>query len=200
MLLNLEKKIEGYELKIVNPYRLKEIMFKFALAGKHEHRIVLGDKLKEDTIFEIDGTERVLIRNLITTDTGKTDWTYDDHLYRVFINEYDVYDCPKIYTIIGTLINGRNVSSEGILSTLSLLSKMCEMKKIPQKKVFDKYIEEILSLIVLERKSDKYIEKLNRLYEILYVENEEDEIFPKEEFMQKYKVYKYDLKNIKKVQ
>lgn len=199
MLLNLEKKIEGYELKIINPYRLKEIMFKFALAGKPEHRIVLGDKLKEDTVFEIDGTERVLIRNLITTDTGKTDWTYDDHLYRVFINEYDVYDCPKIYTIIGALVSGRNVSNEGILSALSLLSKMCELKKFPLKKVFDKYIEEILSLIVLESKSDKYIEKLNRLYEILYVENQEDDIFPKEEFMQKYKVYKFDLKNIKKV-
>lgn len=199
MLLNLEKKIEGYELKIINPYRLKEIMFKFALAGKPEHRIVLGDKLKEDTVFEIDGTERVLIKNLITTDTGKTDWTYDDHLYRVFINEYDVYDCPKIYTIIGSLVSGRNVSNEGILSALSLLSKMCELKKFPLKKVFDKYIEEILSLIVLESKSDKYIEKLNRLYEILYVENQEDDIFPKEEFMQKYKVYKFDLKNIKKV-
>lgn len=199
MLLNFETKIDGYELKIINPYRLKEIMFKFALAGKPEHRIVLGDKLKEDTVFEIDGTERVLIKNLITTDTGKTDWTYDDHLYRVFINEYDVYDCPKIYTIIGSLVSGRNVSNEGILSALSLLSKMCELKKFPLKKVFDKYIEEILSLIVLENKSDKYIEKLNRLYEILYVENQEDDIFPKEEFMQKYKVYKFDLKNIKKV-
>ena len=199
MLLNFETKIDGYELKIINPYRLKEIMFKFALAVKPEHRIVLGDKLKEDTVFEIDGTERVLIKNLITTDTGKTDWTYDDHLYRVFINEYDVYDCPEIYTIIGTLVSGRNVSNEGILSALSLLSKMCELKKFPLKKVFDKYIEEILSLIVLESKSDEYIEKLNRLYEILYVENQEDDIFPKEEFMQKYKVYSYDLKNIKKV-
>lgn len=199
MLLNFETKIDGYELKIINPYRLKEIMFKFALAVKPEHRIVLGDKLKEDTVFEIDGTERVLIKNLITTDTGKTDWTYDDHLYRVFINEYDVYDCPEIYTIIGTLVSGRNVSNEGILSALSLLSKKCELKKFPLKKVFDKYIEEILSLIVLESKSDEYIEKLNRLYEILYVENQEDDIFPKEEFMQKYKVYKFDLKNIKKV-
>lgn len=203
MLLNMQDKtIEGFKLHIKDPFRLKEIMYKFAMSTKPEHRIELGSKKEMREYFEISGTEFSIIANLKTTSTGRTSWAggfYNEYSYTEHINEYDEYECPEIYRMLGILLNSEKNSEQIVLKTLESISKMYDYKKFVLKKIFDKYREELLSIIFLQRENSKYIKELNKLFQILYVDNSELSVFPEMEFMQKYKVYKYDLKNIKKV-
>lgn len=201
MIINMENgTLKTYELGDINNVQLKLLMKDITYSTEPKHFVNIGESIKENDVFTLTGKEFNLYKNVSLNETGRTGYTggfYNERSYKEYIREYDLYQTPKLYALLGKLLDKRDDSY--CFAALARISHLCDLTKFPDKKLFDKYKKEILDLLYIRQvKNSKETMNIAKLYELLYEKNKELPVFTKKDFHEKYKIKTYDFKNITK--